>query len=68
MTNLKNSSKWEYLISQNSYSSEIFKRAFAFNGKMLEIGYPRNDILINNNNKDYIDQIKSKFNIPKEKR
>ena len=64
----KNSSKWEYLISQNSYSSEIFKRAFAFNGKMLEIGYPRNDILINNNNKDYIDQIKSKFNIPKEKK
>ena len=64
----KNSKDWQYLISQNSYSSEIFKRAFAFNGEMLEIGYPRNDILINHNDKDYIDGIKTKFNIPKDKK
>ena len=64
----KNSADWQYLISQNSYSSEIFKRAFAFNGEMLEIGYPRNDILVNNKDKDFIDGIKSKFNIPKDKK
>ena len=46
----KNTSAWDYLISQNRYSSKIFKRAFAFNGEMLEIGYPRNDILVNENN------------------
>lgn len=65
---IKNSSDWQYLISQNSYSSEIFKRAFAFNGEMLEIGYPRNDILINHNNKEYIENIKTKFKIPKNKK
>lgn len=64
----KNSKDWQYLISQNSYSSEIFKRAFAFNGEMLEIGYPRNDILINNNDNDHIDEIKTKFSIPKDKK
>ena len=64
----KNTSQWEYLISQNSYSSEIFKRAFAFDGEMLEIGYPRNDILINKNNKESIDSIKTRFNIPKDKK
>ena len=64
----KNTAAWEYLISQNSYSSEIFKRAFAFNGEMLEIGYPRNDILVNNNNEEYIDKIKTKFNISKDKK
>lgn len=64
----RNSSKWQYLISQNSYSSEIFTRAFAFTGEMLEIGYPRNDILINNNDEESINQIKSKFNIPKDKK
>ena len=64
----KNSAYWQYLISQNSYSSEIFRRAFAFNGEMLEIGYPRNDILVNNNDNEYIDNIKSKFNIPKDKK
>ena len=63
----KNSAEWQYLISQNSYSTEIFKRAFAFKGEMLEIGYPRNDILVNNNNAEYIDKIKTKFNIPKNK-
>ena len=64
----ENSASWQYLISQNSYSSEIFRRAFAFNGEMLEIGYPRNDILINDNNQDNIDRIKSKFNVPKDKK
>ena len=64
----KNSADWQYLISQNSYSSEIFKRAFAFNGEMLEIGYPRNDILFSKNNPDDIEAIKDKFNIPKDKK
>lgn len=64
----KNTSEWQYLISQNSYSSEIFKRAFDFKGEMLEIGYPRNDNLVNKNNAEYIDIIKTKFNIPKDKK
>ena len=41
----KNSSTWDYLISQNHFSSQIFRRAFAFHGSMLEIGYPRNYLL-----------------------
>ena len=64
----KNTALWEYLISQNSYSSEIFKRAFDFKGEMLEIGYPRNDILINKNNPEDIDEIKTSLNIPKDKK
>lgn len=59
----KNTSVWDYLISQNSYSSKIFKRAFAFDGEMLEIGYPRNDILINENNETKINEIKERLNI-----
>ena len=64
----QNSAVWQYLISQNSYSTEIFRRCFAFDGEMLEIGYPRNDILINDNNQENIDSIKSKFNVPKDKK
>ena len=64
----KNSSLWDYLISQNSYSSKIFKRAFAFDGEMLEIGYPRNDILINENNETKINEIKERLNIDKDKK
>lgn len=61
----RNSEKWDYLISQNRFSSKIFKRAFNFNGKTLEIGYPRNDILINKKeDMNFIKEIKNKLNIP----
>ncbi len=64
----KHTSQWNYLISQNSYSTEIFRRAFAFNGEMLEIGYPRNDILFSKNNDEDIEKIKEKMDIPKDKK
>lgn len=65
---IKNTHLWQYLISQNPYSSKIFKRAFDFKGELLEIGYPRNDILITKNNSKDIDEIKTRLNIPKNKR
>lgn len=64
----KNTSIWDYLISQNEYSNKIFKSAFDFKGEFLEIGYPRNDILINNNDEESINKIKDKLNIPKDKK
>jgi CDP-glycerol glycerophosphotransferase len=39
------SRKWDWLISQNAYSSEIFRSAFAYDGPIIESGYPRNDLL-----------------------
>ncbi|HEY5786643.1 MAG TPA: CDP-glycerol glycerophosphotransferase family protein [Microlunatus sp.] len=43
------SANWDGLVSQNSYSSEIFRRAFAFDGPIIESGYPRNDLLTDPN-------------------
>jgi CDP-glycerol glycerophosphotransferase len=37
--------KWDFLVSQNPFSTEIFRRAFRFDGEVLETGYPRNDAL-----------------------
>jgi CDP-glycerol glycerophosphotransferase len=37
--------QWDFLVSQNLFSTEIFRRAFRFEGEILESGYPRNDIL-----------------------
>lgn len=64
----ENSRTWDYLVSQNSYSTEIFRRAFAFKKKVLEIGYPRNDILFHNNNKEAIQGIKKKLQLPLDKK
>lgn len=66
---LKETSKWDYLISPNAYSTEIFKRAFNFNKTLIESGYPRNDYLINNqNNNDEIKRIKEENKLPLDKK
>src|SRR5699024_2630536 len=62
------SRRWDYLISPNKYSSDIFKRAFKYDNQLLEYGYPRNDILYNKNNINQIDIIKKRLNIPAEKK
>lgn len=36
---------WDLLLSQNRHSSEIFRSAYAWEGPILEEGYPRNDAL-----------------------
>ncbi|MBK3495599.1 CDP-glycerol:glycerophosphate glycerophosphotransferase [Viridibacillus sp. YIM B01967] len=59
---------WDYLIASNPYSSDIFKSAFKFDKVMLEDGYPRNDTLYINNNSDYITKMKTKLNIPLDKK
>ncbi len=65
---LAESSRWDYLISPNRYSTEIFRRAFAFEKTMLETGYPRNDILYTVNTSSNIAEIKSRLKLPKDKK
>src|SRR5205814_1536670 len=36
---------WDYLLSPNPFSTDVFRRAFRFGGEILETGYPRNDLL-----------------------
>lgn len=63
-----NAKRWDYLISQNAFSTQTFRRCFAFDKTMLEIGYPRNDILFQKNTKQDIDTIKEELGLPKDKR
>ena len=35
---------WDLLLSPNGYSTDRFKSCFRYNGKILESGYPANDI------------------------
>lgn len=60
--------KWDYLISPNAYSTEIFKRAFQFDKEVIESGYPRNDYLINMNNETEIKKIKTINKLPLDKK
>lgn len=65
---IKETKRWDYLISPNEYSSEIFKRCFDFKNEMIESGYPRNDYLINNNTEDKKRAIKKDLGLPLDKK
>ncbi|MEO0313393.1 MAG: hypothetical protein RL140_623, partial [Actinomycetota bacterium] len=56
---------WDYLISPNAFSTEILPRAFAFGGRLLEVGYPRNDRLVNSTESDRL-AIRNKLGITDE--
>lgn len=36
---------WDYLVSPATYATTLLRREFHYDGHVLEIGYPRNDIL-----------------------
>ena len=48
---LKRVDRWDFNLSSNRYSTEVWRRAFPAVHDILEYGYPRNDALINPNHK-----------------
>ena len=60
--------KWDYLVSANAFSTERFRSCFMYNGKMLEYGYPRNDILHRPDREELAASIRKKLNIPADKK
>lgn len=62
------SRNWDYLISPNRYSTEIFKSAFKFEKEMIESGYPRNDILHNPRARELTVDLKKKYKLPSDKK
>ena len=47
----REASYWDFLVSPSAYCSEIFPSTFGYSGTILETGYPRNDILVNQTQK-----------------
>lgn len=44
--------QWSVLVSPNPYTTEIMRSAYAFDGPSVELGYPRNDVLLNETAED----------------
>lgn len=59
---------WDYLVAPNQFSEDIFRRAFMYDGKMLETGYPRNDILYSEDKERLTREIKAELGIPEDKK
>lgn len=59
---------WDYLVSANPFSSKTFRSCFMYEGKMLEYGYPRNDILYWDNKEEIAKNVRVKLGIPTNKK
>ena len=65
----KATKNWDYLLSPNSFSSECFHTCFLYDkAKILEYGYPRNDILHSEEGARLAPVIKRKLHIPLDKK
>lgn len=51
------------MVSSGTMRSDVYRRAFLYNGNILECGAPRNDILVNNPEK-FITKVRDFFGIP----
>lgn len=60
--------KWDFLVSQNSFSTQIFRRAFRYDGEVLETGYPRNDILQRPEGTTVRERVRARLGIPSDAR
>ncbi len=58
---LNEAKRWDYLISANNHSTNVFNHAF-LQENILEIGYPRNDILVNHTHAD-IQRVRNNLNL-----
>jgi CDP-glycerol glycerophosphotransferase len=60
--------EWDYLIAANPFSTETFRRCFKFDNEMLEVGYPRNDLMYHPDKEKIALQLKKKLGIPLDKK
>lgn len=58
-----NTRLWDYLIAQNEFSAETFRRCFDFHKKLLCVGYPRNDVLFRYNCPEEIRRIRRELGL-----
>src|SRR5690625_2645001 len=59
---------WDYLISPSQYATSAFKSAFKYDNKILQVGYPRNDIFYKKGNSTIENKIRKQFRIPDNKK
>jgi CDP-glycerol glycerophosphotransferase len=57
--------RWDYLVVPSEYFVESFVRSYDYDGKLLRVGYPRNDLLVNRaSDADYVAEAKRRMGLP----
>lgn len=61
------SETWNYLLSPNDFSKDVFSRSFGYDGPVINVGYPANDIFYEDTSFRE-KEIKEKLNIDSNKK
>ncbi|MFD0352376.1 CDP-glycerol glycerophosphotransferase family protein [Streptomyces sp. NPDC127110] len=59
---------WDLLVSPNSFSTPILRRAFDYGGEVAECGYPRNDLLCRPGTGPRAAEVRRRLGLPDGKR
>ncbi|QBI53335.1 CDP-glycerol glycerophosphotransferase family protein [Streptomonospora litoralis] len=60
--------QWDYLVSPSPWATPILRRAFRFEGEILETGYPRNDIFFSPEREAIAARIRRLLGLPEDKK
>lgn len=58
----------DVFVSSARFLTELYKRAFWYDGEVLEVGYPRNDIFVKKESQEMKKKICEYFSIPESKK
>jgi CDP-glycerol glycerophosphotransferase len=64
---LRRAARWDYSISSNPFSTPVWERAYPTGFETLEVGYPRNDALVNATEAD-VERIREELGIALDRR
>ncbi|MFD4027622.1 CDP-glycerol glycerophosphotransferase family protein [Streptomyces sp. NPDC058576] len=64
----RRSAQWSVLVSPNSFSTPVLRRAFGYSGEVLECGYPRNDLLYETDRAKVAAAVRERLAIPEGRR
>ncbi|GAA4888362.1 CDP-glycerol glycerophosphotransferase family protein [Streptomonospora salina] len=60
--------QWDYLVSPSPWATPILRRAFRFEGEILETGYPRNDIFFSPRRDEIAERTRRRLGLPEGKK
>ncbi|GAA3755528.1 CDP-glycerol glycerophosphotransferase [Spinactinospora alkalitolerans] len=60
--------QWDYLVSPSPWATPILRRAFRFDGEILETGYPRNDIFFAPERDAIAERTRRRLGLPADKK
>ncbi|MFH9619235.1 CDP-glycerol glycerophosphotransferase family protein [Streptomyces pratensis] len=64
----RRAAQWSVLVSPNSFSTPVLRRAFGHTGEVLECGYPRNDLLYAPDRAKTADAVRQSLGVPEGRR